>query len=46
MKYPDFFDDVPRIRLHDPLAGFLGAVEDGIIEYAYVDAVKLAGYSG
>jgi len=45
MKYPDFFDSVPRIRLHDSLAAFLGAVGDGIIEYSYLDAVKLAGHS-
>lgn len=45
MRYPDFFDAVPRIRLQDPLAAFLGAVEDGIIEYSYLDAVKLAGHS-
>lgn len=45
MKYPDFFDAVPRMTLHDPLAQFLGAVEDGVVEYGYVDAVKLAGHS-
>ena len=45
MKHPDFFDAVPRIRLRDPLAAFLGAAEDGVIEYGYVDAVKLAGHS-
>jgi len=45
MKYPDFFDAIPRIRLRDPLANFLGAVDDGVIEYGYVDAVKLAGHS-
>jgi hypothetical protein len=45
MKYPDFFDVVPGIRLRDPLAAFLGALEDGIIEYGYLDAVKLAGHS-
>ncbi|MBI5923343.1 MAG: hypothetical protein HY847_17050 [Betaproteobacteria bacterium] len=45
MRYPTFFDAVPRLRLRDPLALFLGAVEDGIIEYAYLDAVKLAGHS-
>ncbi len=31
--------------VHDPLAEFLGAADDGLIEYAYVDAVKLAGHS-
>jgi len=45
MKYPDFFDAVPGIRLRDPLASFLGAAEDGIIDYHYLDAVKLAGHS-
>lgn len=45
MQFPEFFDAVPRIRLRDPLAEFLGACTDGILEYAYVDAVKLAGHS-
>ena len=45
MPYPAFFDTVPRIRLRDPLAGFLGAATDGLIEYGYLDAVKLAGHS-
>ena len=45
MRYPDFFDAVPRIRLHDPLAEFLGAFDGGVIEYTYLDAVRLAGHS-
>jgi hypothetical protein len=45
MSYPDFFDAVPRIRLYDPLAEFLGAAEDGILEYGYFDVVRLAGHS-
>jgi hypothetical protein len=45
MHYPDFFDSVPRLRLRDPLADFLGAAEGGVIEYRYIDAVKLAGHS-
>ena len=45
MHYPAFFDDIAAIRLRDPLAEFLGAVEDGILEYHYLDAVKLAGHS-
>ena len=45
MGYPAFYDDVPRITLRDPLAEFLGAAEGGVIEYAYLDAVKLAGHS-
>ena len=45
MLYPDFFDAVPRLRLRDPLAQFLGAAEGGVIEYTYLDAVKLAGHS-
>lgn len=45
MHYPAFFDEIPVIRLYDPLAEFLGAVDDGVIEYRYLDAVKLAGHS-
>ena len=45
MQFPDFFDAAPRISVRDLLAGFLGAAADGIIEYRYADAVKLAGHS-
>lgn len=45
MSYPDFFDAVPRISLYDPLAEFLGAAEDGVLQYGYFDAVRLAGHS-
>ena len=43
--YPTFFGDAPTIVVHDALAGFLGAAAGGIVEYRYVDAVKLAGHS-
>ncbi len=45
MQTPAFFDAVPPIVLADPLAETLGAAEDGIIEYRYLDAVKLTGHS-
>jgi len=45
MNYPDFFDKVPKVSLHDPLAEFLGAAEGGILQYGYFDAVRLAGHS-
>ncbi len=45
MGFPTFFDDVPPIVLRDPLAAFLGAAEDGLIEYRFADAVRLAGHS-
>lgn len=45
MPFPGFFTQVPAITLHDPLAGFLGAVTDGVVTYTYTDAVKLAGHS-
>jgi len=45
MNTPNFYNDVPKITLYDPLAEFLGAAEKGIIEYGYLDAVKLAGHS-
>jgi len=45
MNTPSFYNDAPKITLYDPLAEFLGAAEKGIIEYRYLDAVKLAGHS-
>ncbi|MEW6164778.1 MAG: hypothetical protein AB1642_06925 [Pseudomonadota bacterium] len=45
MTFPDFFAAAPVIRMHDPLAAFLGAAEDGVIDYRYEDAVRLAGHS-
>lgn len=45
MHTPDFFTAVPSLTLRDPLARFLGAATDGIIEYHYLDVVKLAGHS-
>ena len=45
MQTPAFFDDAPSIVMHDALAQTLGAAQDGLIEYRYLDAVKLAGHS-
>ena len=45
MHYPSFFDEARKITVYDPLAELLGAAEDGVIEYSYADAVKLAGHS-
>jgi hypothetical protein len=45
MAHPDFFDTTRKIVVVDPLADILGAAEDGLIEYSYADAVKLAGHS-
>lgn len=44
-SYPTFFADAPRLVLRDPLAEFLGAAAGGVIEYGYLDAVRLAGHS-
>jgi hypothetical protein len=45
MPFPDFFATAPFISIIDPLANFLGAAEDGLIDYRYEDAVRLAGHS-
>ena len=45
MPFPQFFDAAPRITVRDPLARFLGAADDGVIDYGYADVVKLAGHS-
>ena len=45
MHYPDFYTQVPNIKLYDPLSEFLGAIEKGEVEISYLDCVKLAGHS-
>lgn len=45
MNYPSFYDKIPTITLQDALSEFLGAFEEGIIEFSYLDIVKSAGHS-
>ncbi|PHS37989.1 MAG: hypothetical protein COB07_09410 [Sulfurovum sp.] len=45
MHYPDFYTQVPPIKLYDPLSDFLGTFEKGEVEISYLDCVKLAGHS-
>ena len=45
MRTPAFFEEAPRITVRDALAETLGAADGGVIDYSYVDAVKLAGHS-
>lgn len=44
-SFPDFFSKAPSVTVRDPLAQFLGAARDGVMEYRYADAVRLAGHS-
>lgn len=45
MSFPSFYEQAPTIPMRDPLAAFLGAADDGLIDYHYADAVRLAGHS-
>ncbi|WII92945.1 hypothetical protein QEO94_09985 [Kingella negevensis] len=45
MNLLPFLSQVPAIQLRDPLVQFLGATPDGVLEYSYIDAVKLCGHS-
>lgn len=45
MHYPNFFDEIKPIVLQDKLSHFLGTFEEGVIEFSYLDVVKLAGHS-
>ena len=45
MNYPEFFNSIEKIKLKDDLSNFLGATEDGLIEFSYIDVVKTAGHS-
>ena len=45
MNTPAYYDTVPSITMIDPLAATLGSAEGGLLEYRYLDAVKLTGHS-
>lgn len=45
MPLPAFYSHAPRLLVRDSLAELLGAADDGLIEYGYADAVRLAGHS-
>ncbi len=45
MQYPDFYNKIETIKLKDELSETLGAFDDGVIEYNYLDVVKAAGHS-
>ena len=45
MKYPDFFETINPIKLKDELSEVLGAFEEGVIHFTYLDVVKSAGHS-
>jgi len=45
MKLQQFYEEVPRIRVQDPLARLTGCAEDGLLEYGFADAVRLTGHA-
>lgn len=45
MNYPEFFNTIETIKLQDDLSAFLGSLEDGLVEFNYLDIVKAAGHS-
>ncbi|MEN8303385.1 MAG: FmdE family protein [Campylobacterota bacterium] len=45
MSYPKFYDAVESIKVIDPLSNVLGAFENGMYEFNYIDVVKSAGHS-
>lgn len=45
MNYPEFFNNIEEITLKDDLAQTLGAFEDGLVKFSYLDVVKAAGHS-
>lgn len=43
--FPEFFTQAPTLMVRDPLADFLGSAHGGLLEYNYLDIVKLTGHS-
>ncbi|PXW89927.1 hypothetical protein C8R34_10384 [Nitrosomonas sp. Nm84] len=45
MNFPDFYEQAPVVHTYDAFAATLGAAHNGLLDYHYVDAVRLAGHS-
>jgi hypothetical protein len=45
MEYLKSFDNFEKIIVQDELAHFLGVNDTGIIEFHYIDIVKVSGHS-
>ena len=45
LNFPDFYEQAPTVCTYDPFAAMLGAAHEGMLEYHYLDAVRLAGHS-
>jgi len=45
MNYPAFFDNIPDIRLNDPLSSLLGTFDNGDLTISYLDVIKGSGHS-
>ena len=45
MQLSAYFDEIPRLRVQDPLARILGCARDGVLEYGFSDAVRLTGHA-
>ncbi len=45
MHHPAIYHWAPKLRIRDPLASLLGAADDGVLEYGFLDAVKLTGHA-
>ncbi len=44
MNFPTFYSEIPTIKFFEPLADVLGSSSDGIVEFSFKDAVKIAGH--
>lgn len=45
MSKKEYFNEVPKISLYDPLSHVLGSFEDGIIDFYYEEIAKVTGHS-
>lgn len=44
MKFPDFYNNIKKIKMFDPLANVLGSCDEGLLEYSFGDIVKYTGH--
>jgi hypothetical protein len=44
MNFPAFYNEIPSIKFFEPLSDVLGSSSNGVVEFSFKDAVKIAGH--
>lgn len=44
MNFPDYYNQIEKIKLYEPLSDILGSCQNGDIEFGFADIVRFSGH--